>query len=139
MKLGFTCVCDCVLSQSAITSSIYEGAGLLLQENESFSCPIYQNPEQNRTPRGQVGCPDCIPDDPTSWSDGPDCQSSGNLVHFPDSPDCISDGPNNYHREPTSGLAFRTVRGPARTVRLAFSVMHCFGCNLFTGTRIWTF
>src|ERR1041385_2754970 len=39
VKVGFVVFCDCVLFQSAVTSSIYEEAGLSVQEKDFKSGP----------------------------------------------------------------------------------------------------
>ena len=131
--------CDCVLFQSAVTSSIYEGVGLPLQEKDSNSRPNRQFPSQTRT--HSAGGSDVRTlsrtvrtagsDGLTSRSDGPSYGKNPSVIGV-----LKSDGPTSKSDGPT--LA-RTVRLPSRTVRPGFSALHCFGLNFFIRTRIWTF
>ena len=55
------CLFDCVLFQSVVTSSIYEGVGLSVQENGSDFRPNRQNPAKLGFPWSQVGPSDFSP------------------------------------------------------------------------------
>ena len=112
---------DCVLFQSAVTSSIYEGVGLSVQEKSSDFRLNRQNPAKlgfpvvtGRTVRLTV------------WT-----------VRHMVGLSVLQSGPVDVaeNTSVTGGL-IPDVRLPSRTVRPGFPTLYCFGHNFFIRTRI---
>src|ERR1041385_5486231 len=115
---------DCVLSQSAVTSSIYEGIGLSVQEKGSDFRPNRQNP-------AKLGFPVVT---------GRTVRLTVRTIRHMAGPSDLQSGPSDVAENTfvTGGL-IPDVRLPSRTVRPGFPALYCFGHNFFIRTRIWTF